>query len=93
MDYLRKSASSSQKLYNVYPNPAKDFFNIELIRDLHKVERLNMGFLYDNIGILRAQFSIKNKSSQINVSHLVKGLYLLKIEIDGMTETHSIIIQ
>jgi len=58
---------------NIYPNPAKDFVTITSDKSIKSVE------IYDYLGRL-----IKTESSaKINISHLLKGTYILKIKTDS----------
>lgn len=66
----------------IYPNPASDFVNIESKEDINSVE----------IYAMTGQQVMTGASSELNVSHLNKGIYLIKIYLkNGKTETHKLI--
>jgi hypothetical protein len=45
------------------------------------------------MGVLQSEITIKNNIATIDVSDMVRGLYLLKIDIDGNGETHHISLE
>ncbi|MFK7948275.1 MAG: T9SS type A sorting domain-containing protein [Saprospiraceae bacterium] len=67
---------------NIFPNPATDFVNIE-VNDLiiHSpiiIEVIN------TVGQVKQRLSIDNNNQiQVPVYHLPKGIYFLRMEIDG----------
>lgn len=68
----------------IYPNPASDNFTIEMDNDVELVE----------IYSLQGQKIITSKSKNINVAHLSKGIYLVKIQdIDNAIATQKLIIE
>nr|WP_294774091.1 T9SS type A sorting domain-containing protein [uncultured Flavobacterium sp.] len=81
-------------IYTVYPNPSKDIVNIDL-RDKDKQPEkaaLISGELFDILGISRAKIEIQNNRATFSVNGLVKGIYILKIYIDGQVESHQIAV-
>ncbi|MDO5609142.1 MAG: T9SS type A sorting domain-containing protein, partial [Capnocytophaga sp.] len=56
--------------FNYYPNPLKNVLNIESPSD-------DYGYLYDSAGRLMMQFNIQKGNTQIAVSQLLKGYYML----------------
>ena len=68
----------------VYPNPAKDFININTNSKVSKTS------VYSTDG----KQLLEDSSSKINVSKLPAGVYLLKIDFaDGKTSTQKIVKQ
>jgi len=66
----------------VYPNPATDFVNIASKEKIKSIE------IYSMTG----QKVMNSNSDKVNVSHLNKGIYILKITLgNGKTETRKII--
>ncbi len=66
----------------IYPNPATDVVNIESKENLTSVEIIG----------LSGQKLLNSNSKKINVSHLNKGIYIVKILLqNGKTETHKLI--
>lgn len=86
--------------YTVYPNPSNDIINIEIA---NKESQLNKekkqqptntstitGELFDLMGKSMRKVQIKSDIATISVAGLPKGIYVLKIYIDGKTESHQI---
>lgn len=72
----------SDKLTVIYPNPATDFVNIATKEKISQVEIFNMA----------GQKIITSASNKISVSHMSKGVYLIKITLEnGKTETKKLI--
>ena len=67
-----------------YPNPAKDFINIQL----GKYSEAQV-ILYDTTGKLIKTVVVDKIKNKINVSTLVKGVYLCKI----MTNDNTIVVK
>ncbi|MBN1251016.1 MAG: endonuclease [Bacteroidales bacterium] len=60
-------------LYKIYPNPAKDFINIESENQINKIEILSI-----NGQNLKTEI-INNSKAKINISELPKGIYFLNL--------------
>lgn len=72
----------SQKSTLIYPNPTSDFVNIESKNQINSIELYN----------LSGQKILSSISDKINISHLNKGIYLLKINFqNGKSETQKLI--
>ena len=70
----------------IYPNPAKDQLNINLVQDIETTIEI-----YDILG--KRVFTSKiNESTSINVSSLKSGLYLLKFIENGKITTKKLFI-
>ncbi len=72
-----------QKKINIkiFPNPTNDFVNIEF----DNFEKINHNqiitvHLYNQIGQLQRTIFINKKTERIDISHLSKGIYFLKIK-------------
>jgi len=63
----------SKNVVKIYPNPAKDFINIASKKEINLIEIL------DQSGKIIAE----SKELKINVSHLSKGVYILKIKFSN----------
>ncbi len=68
---------------SVYPNPASNYVSI-LGENINKIE------LYDVTGKLQP---VTFNGSDMNISHLEKGLYLLKIEVGGKVVQQKLLKQ
>lgn len=70
----------STQLTKVYPNPATDFLNIASPQKIDFIEIFDLAGQKIQIGT----------QSQINISHLHKGIYVIRITLEnGKTETHK----
>lgn len=75
-DLLAKNSSV------IYPNPATDVLNIESKENLTSVEIIG----------LSGQKLLNSNAKQINISHLNKGIYIVKVLLsNGKTETHKLV--
>jgi len=79
------SELEGKDLIKVYPNPFKDVLNIELPDGNGKYKII----LYDILGQKVQELSAE-KSFQILRNSLPKGIYILNISSEGMTETFKI---
>jgi uncharacterized repeat protein (TIGR03803 family) len=70
----------------VYPNPADDYFTIESKSPLNDI------IIVDAIGKVVYQQNTNNTKSIINTSALSKGIYLVKIFVDGQSSHSRLII-
>ncbi|WP_395092001.1 T9SS type A sorting domain-containing protein [Vaginella massiliensis] len=73
--------SNQKEVIKVYPNPASDKIHIH-------AENIEAVALYDLKG---AEINVKIKNGIINIAHLEKGIYILKIYSDGKFYTEKII--
>jgi hypothetical protein len=82
-------------VYTVYPNPSKDIVTIDLKNKERQPEKtaLISGELFDVLGISKAKIEIKNNKASFYVNGLIKGIYILKIYLDGQVESHQIAVE
>jgi hypothetical protein len=87
--------SESLNIYKIYPNPSNDIVNIDLKDQDYRPETNTaiIAELYDMMGQQKGMVEIINNIASINVSGLQKGIYVLKINIDGQIESHQVAIQ
>lgn len=74
----------SQK-FSVYPNPSSNLVHIKSDENIDKIE------VYSTLG--KSVLTAKSNFSNIDVSNLKSGLYLLKIYVDDKVASKKIIIQ
>jgi aminopeptidase YwaD len=80
-----ETAANTLELIKIYPNPAKDFLNIELPKD---VKNFNL-----EITDLNGRLILTNENeTKINVSGLVNGAYLCTIKANDKVAVRKIII-
>ncbi len=82
-------------MYTVYPNPSKDIINIELADKKNQLnnESIVTGELFDIMGQSKRKVQVKNNAAIITVSGLLKGIYVLNINIAGKIEKHKIVVE
>lgn len=73
----------------VYPNPAKDFVNINITG---ADARGTMGSLFNMAGQIVLSKSLQNGSNQLDVSRLAQGVYQLKLVSNTGVQSIKIII-
>jgi len=72
---------------NVYPNPATNQLNINLLGNPGKIARI-----LDFSGKLNLETTLTSDVSIIDISHLPNGLYLLEIAGGGIIVRHKVIV-
>jgi PKD repeat protein len=78
-----------EALVSVYPNPAKDVVTIELPSG----KQANICELYNVIGARMESFSVAGKQRfSVDLKAIAKGVYFLRINVDGQLITKKIII-
>ncbi|WP_051590737.1 S8 family serine peptidase [Flavobacterium daejeonense] len=81
--------------YTIYPNPSSSIINIALL-DQNKAptkKSIITGKLYDFNNTEKLILFIKDNNAQIDVTGLNKGVYFLKIDVDGKIESHKVIVK
>jgi len=69
----------------IYPNPASDILKISAGVEIKSLS------LFDIYGHLLTTKDVKNESFELDIRHLSKGLYILRIEISGKTYVRKIV--
>lgn len=84
--------SNNNSFYTIYPNPTNNIVNVELKNQDQKPNpNANIiAELYNMMGEVKRNVSITYNIATIDVSGLPKGIYLLKINIDGVIESHQV---
>lgn len=91
----RLNTSTKTKIYKIYPNPSDDVVNVSLADEALKPVTTSkiVAELYDFSGQPQQKVEVKNNIASIYVGDLQKGVYILKINVDGKTEGHQVIIE
>lgn len=79
------NASFNDAGFTYFPNPVKDVLNISYTQNISKVA------IYNIIGQEVIAKAINNNQSQIDMSGLSKGTYLVRVTADGATKTMKVI--
>lgn len=80
------SVGIEENLVDVYPNPAREFINLNI--DLNKVDKIELSDIKGNL-----LFSKKNRIDRIEVSNYPEGTYFLTIEGESLSQTKKFIIK
>lgn len=86
---LSVSANELNDGLKVYPNPAKDVFNIQS----NLPEDLTMDIFDINGKKIYSDLKVTNGGNNFNISNLNSGVYLLKFESNGQKHTEKLIVQ
>lgn len=82
---------TTNTLFSIYPNPATNQLNIQLNSEFNtQNSKLNM---YDKLGNEVLNQTIKNQTTTLNIEHLTKGIYTIKISNETKAQLQKIIIQ
>ena len=84
---LASVSSAYSSSLNVYPNPAKGEINIVGINSSSKVE------IFNTLGVCVKEVHGYVSGESIDLSNLVKGIYVVRIHHQGKTETKHIVKQ
>ena len=76
---------NSQNEFTIFPNPAQNKIKINASFDINTVE------IYSILGQKVISLTINNTSSEIDISKLSSGAYLVKITSDGKISTQKLI--
>lgn len=86
---------SYNKMYTVSPNPSNDRVNIDLANatNLPSANDVINGELFDLMGFSKGNITIVNNKATFSVNGLNPGIYIVKIFINGIPESHQIAVQ
>jgi hypothetical protein len=85
---------SYNRMYTVFPNPSNNIVNIDLA-DVSKSPSVSdsiSGELFDMMGFSKGSITIVNNKATFSVSGLHSGIYVVKIYINGIPESHQIAV-
>ncbi|PIF30396.1 putative secreted protein (Por secretion system target) [Flavobacterium sp. 9] len=89
------SKVGDSSFYKIYPNPASSIINISLINEDRAPDfsaQIN-AILYDLNGQEKSNVAVVNNTATINVSQLQKGVYVLIVNINGVSESHQVLVE
>ena len=92
---LNRQANPNANYYKIYPNPTTDFINVSLLDNTDKPITTSTitAELFDLMEQPRRKVDVLDNTATIDVSGLPKGIYILKINIDGVIESHQVGVQ
>ncbi len=81
--------------FKIFPNPSSNIINISLFDETMSPSPQTpiTAVLYDLNGQEKRSVTVVNNTAAINVNNLKKGIYILKISIDGVIESHQVIVE
>ncbi|TRX21637.1 T9SS type A sorting domain-containing protein [Flavobacterium franklandianum] len=87
--------ATANTTFQIFPNPSNSLINITLFDEnlAPKPTAVIKGTLYDLNNIEKTSLNIIGNTAQIDVSHFKKGIYVLKISVDGDIESHQVIVE
>lgn len=90
-----RMSNTNTSFYTVYPNPSNEIVNIDLriLNNLPEKDTTISGELFDMMGLSKSIVEIINNKAIFSVQGLPKGIYVLKIYINGQVESHQIAVQ
>ena len=71
--------------FSYYPNPAEDALNLQSVDTIEQVAIFNM------LGQKVVDQAVGATTSQLNVSHLATGTYVMKVTVNGQVGTYKVI--
>lgn len=78
--------------FEIYPNPASDYINVELNLEEPSDATIVMAALDGRIIEVKELNNVSKRSLDINVAHLPAGTYLLKAYTDTGSTTHKVVV-
>lgn len=78
-------ADNSSENFSFYPNPTNDILNLQSAENIENV------IIYDLLGQQIIEARINSTDSQLDISTLCSGNYIMKVEINGEIKAHKLI--
>ncbi len=90
-----RTYNTNNSLFKTYPNPTNRLINIELKNSDQKPKNNSTIFaeLYNMMGEVKRNVTVNNNIATVDVLGLPRGIYILKINIDGTIESHQVAIE
>ncbi len=91
----KSESNNVSSLFKTYPNPTNNIINIELKNSDQKPANNSSIFaeLYNMMGEVKRNVTVNNNIATVDVLGLPRGIYILKINIDGIIESHQVAIE
>ena len=84
-DAAKLSSGGSDEKFIAYPNPVKDILNLSYSKEMSNVE------VYNILGQQVIAKAINATQSQVDMSQLAPGTYIVKAFVDNQTQTIKVI--
>lgn len=91
---LEELAADSAQALSVYPNPTTEYVNVQFSAKTAQIVKYQLSNLMSQPVLAGKQYvEAGSNSVSINLSALIEGIYLLKIDIDGKKSVKKVIIR
>jgi Secretion system C-terminal sorting domain/Putative serine esterase (DUF676) len=92
---MQRVSTQNASFYKIFPNPSNSIINIALTNQNNAptTSSIIRAELYDIMNQLKRSVLVAKNIASINVSGLPKGIYVLKINIDGNIESHQVAVE
>jgi hypothetical protein len=87
IDTVLGTSNFNDQAFNFYPNPVKDILNLNYSKDITNVA------VYNLLGQQVVTKNVNSNQSQIDMSHLTSGTYMVKITSNEQVKTIKVIKQ
>ena len=87
IDTVLGTSNFNDQAFNFYPNPVKDILNLNYSKDITNVA------VYNLLGQQVVTKNVNSNQSQIDMSHLASGTYMVKITSNDQVKTIKVIKQ
>ena len=93
--YGNRGVAENETIFKVFPNPSNDIVSIDLKDQENQLQTIFdvSGELFDMMGQSKSIVEIINNKATFSVQGLPKGIYVLKIYVNGQVESHQIAVQ
>jgi hypothetical protein len=96
-DYFGQYWSCSFGSFSIYPNPASDYFEIDIVNDQGDDEIISLDgefnvTIADNMGIIKYADRFREFPHRINTVNLTKGIYIITISFGGNSSSIRVLI-
>ena len=88
---LQKQKSTSKNTFQVYPNPAQDKLYINSL-NFSGTAQLQLVTIAGQI-VEQKMITVGNETTELNINHLPKGIYLLRLQTAQQTITQKVVKQ
>lgn len=81
--------------FSLYPNPASGMIYLELVNreNVPSNEKVLFVELFDFYGNMKMKVPVDGYKARVDVSNLPKGIYIMKVNINGEIESHQVVVQ
>ena len=78
-------------IVNIFPDPATDHITLEIPGYLKTVQQGGECSVYNMMGLLMLKLTLDNNKTEINITSLPSGLYMIHVNYQGTSGTGKFI--